>query len=449
MQRMSKRDKLFDAEALRAHTEAALAAARELGATSAEVLAAVDDGLSVTVRLGEVETLERQRDRNFAVTLYFDQCKGSAATSDFSRAAIAQTVQSAADIARYTAEDPAAGLAPAERMAERFPDLDLCHPWALNPEAAIEVATACETTAREADERIVNSEGASVDTGHGLAVYANTHGFVGMREGTRHDISCVVVARDASGMQRDYWYTHARAAEDLDTAESVGREAARRTLARLGAQALSTRKTRVLFSPEMARGLIGHMLGAISGGAQYQRASFLLDAAGERIFPEWVNMLERPHLPRGAGSRSFDAEGVATANRALVEGGVLDGYLLGSYSARRLGLASTGNAGGISNLLVPAGGEQPDAPLTALGTGLYVTELIGQGVNGVTGDYSRGAAGFWVENGEIVHPVEEVTIAGNLRDMFADILTFGADIDTRARIRTGSILIGEMSLAGK
>src|SRR5690625_2487192 len=446
---MSKTDKFFDAAALRAHAEAALAAAREQGATSAEVLAAVDDGLSVTVRLGEVETLERQRDRNFAVTLYFGRRKGSAATSDFSPDAIAETVQSAADIARYTAEDPAAGLAPADRMAEDFHDLDLCHPWALTPERAIEIATTCETAARDADKRIVNSEGASVDTGHGLAVYANTHGFVGTREGTRHDISCVVVAEDENGMQRDYWYTHARAADDLDSPEAVGRETARRTLARLGAKALSTRKTRVLFSPEMARGLIGHMLGAISGGAQYKCASFLLDAAGERVFPEWVQMLERPHLPRGAGSRTFDAEGVATAERAIVEGGVLAGYLLGSYAARRLGLETTGNAGGISNLVVSPGGEQPETPLAALGTGLYVTELIGQGVNGVTGDYSRGAAGFWVEDGEIVHPVEEVTIAGNLREMFAGLLTIGADIDTRSRIRSGSILVDEMALAGE
>lgn len=446
---MSESDNFFDARRLREHAEAALAEARRHGATSAEVLAAVDDGLSVTVRLGEVETLERQRDRNFAVTLYFGQRKGSAATSDFAPESIAQTVASAADIARYTAQDPAAGLAPAERMARELPELDICHPWDLAPQEAIKLAEKTEAAARNADERIVNSEGASVDTGHGLAVYANTHGFIGTREGTRHDMSCVVVAEGEGGMQRDYWYTNARAPEDLDPAEAVGREAARRTLARLGAAPLATHKTRVLFAPEVARGLMGHMLGAISGGAQYRRASFLLDADGERLFPEWVQMLERPHLPRGAGSRAFDSEGVATTDRALIENGVLNGYLLGSYSARRLGLETTGNAGGISNLVIPAGGEKPDEPLAALGTGFYVTELIGQGVNGVTGDYSRGAAGFRVENGEIVHPVEEVTIAGNLREMFAGILTIGADTDTRASIRTGSILIDEMALAGE
>ncbi|MDN5864613.1 MAG: metalloprotease PmbA [Gammaproteobacteria bacterium] len=446
---MAETQDFFNAEQLREHARHALAAARDRGASAAEVVAAVDDGLSVTVRLGEIETIERQRDRNFAVTLYFGQRKGSAATSDLAPESIAETVAAAADIARYTAEDPAAGLAPAERMASDFPALDLCHPWALSPEAAIETATLCETQARESDPRIVNSEGASVDTGHGLAVYANTHGFVGEQEGTHHGISCAVIAKDERGMQRDFWYTSARAAEDLDSAEAVGREAARRTLRRLGAKPLSTRKTPVLFAPEVARSLIGHLLGAITGGAQYTRASFLLEAAGERLFPEWVQMIEQPHLARGAGSRSFDAEGVATAERALIENGTLDGYLLGSYSARRLGLETTGNAGGISNLVVEPGGEKPDEPLAALGTGLYVTELIGQGVNGVTGDYSRGAAGFWVENGEIARSVEEVTIAGNLRDMYANLLTIGADTDTRSKIRTGSLLIDNMTLAGE
>ncbi|MGH8274936.1 MAG: metalloprotease PmbA [Gammaproteobacteria bacterium] len=445
---MTESDTFFDAARLREHAEAALTAARHLGASAAEVMAAVDDGLEVTVRLGEVETVERQRDRSFAVTLYFGQRKASASTSDFAPAAIEQTVASAADIARHTAEDPYAGLAPAERMAREFPDLDLCHPWALTPEAAIETAAACETAARDADPRITNSEGATVDTGHGLAVYANTHGFVGTREGTRHDISCVVVAANSAGMQRDYWYTSARAAEELEDAAAVGREAARRALARLGAHTLSTRKTPVLFAPEVAKGLIGHLLGAISGGAQYRRASFLLEAAGEQIMPEWMTLAEAPHLPRGAGSRAFDAEGVATVERAIVERGVLAGYLLGSYSARRLGLETTGNAGGISNLLVAPGGERPEEPFSALGTGLYVTELIGQGVNPVTGDYSRGAAGFWVEGGEIVHPVEEVTIAGNLRDMLAGIVTAGADVDTRGSIRTGSLLVAEMTVAG-
>ncbi len=445
---MSESNELFNAARLRDHAETALSAAERHGASAAEVVAAVDDGLEVTVRLGEVETVERRRDRNFAVTLYFGARKGSAATSDLASASIEETVASAAAIARHTAEDPAAGLAPAERRAQPVPDLDLCHPWALSPEAAIETATRCETAARDADPRITNSEGATVDSGHGLSVYANTHGFVGTNEGTRHGISCVVVAGNGAGMERDYWYTSARAPADLEGAEAVGREAARRALARLGARALATRKAPVLFAPELAQGLLGHLLGAISGGAQYRRASFLLGAAGSRVLPEWMTLSETPHLPRAAGSRNFDAEGVATAERRIVENGILTGYLLGSYAARRLGLETTGNAGGISNLVVEPGGEQPDDPLAALGTGLYVTELIGQGVNPVTGDYSRGAAGFWVERGKISHPVHEITIAGNLRDMLAGILTAGSDVDSRGAIRSGSLLINEMTLAG-
>lgn len=445
---MDKERDFFDAERLKACAAETLAAAREQGATAAEVEVGVDGGLSVTVRMGEVETVERQRDRSLGVTLYFGRHKGSASTSDLDSGAIRKTVAAAADIARFTAEDPYAGLAPANRMATGFPDLDLCHPWAVTPEEAIELARACEDAARGTDLRIVNSEGATLDSGHGLAVYANTHGFVGVHEGTRHDMACVVVAADENGMQRDYWYSTARAAADLEDAAAIGREAARRALARLGARPLSTRKARILFAPEVARSLAGHLLGAVSGRAQYMQASFLPGAAGQRILPEWASIVERPHLRRAAGSRAFDDEGVATEERALVERGVLAGYLLGSYSARRLGLETTGNAGGISNLDVEPGGEQPDAPLAALGTGFYVTELIGQGVNPVTGDYSRGAAGFWVENGQIMQPVEEVTIAGNLKDMLAGIVTIGADTDTRGNIRTGSILVGEMMLAG-
>ena len=446
---MNDKHDFFDAARLKACAELALEAARGEGADAAEVDVAVDSGLSVTVRMGEVEAVERQRDRSLGITLYFGKHKGNASTTDLDADAIRGTARAAADIARYTAEDPYAGLAPAGRMATRFPDLDLCHPWNLSPEDAIDTASRCEAAARDADPRIVNSEGASVDTGHGLAVYANTHGFVGVREGTRHDISCVVVASDGKGMQRDYWYTTARAAEDLEGAVPVGREAARRALARLGARPLSTRKTRILFAPEVAKSLIGHLLGAISGRAQYMQTTFLLGAAGSRIMPEWTQLVERPHLLRAAGSRAFDDEGVATADRAIVEGGTLAGYLLSSYSARRLGLETTANAGGISNVVVEPGGEQPEAPLGALDTGFYVTELIGQGVNPVTGDYSRGAAGFWVEHGEIVHPVEEVTIAGNLKDMLGGIVTIGADTDTRGSIRTGSIVIDRMTIAGE
>jgi len=447
---MSDESELFDAGRLRRHAARALESARAEGATAAEVAVGVDTGLTVTVRMGEVEAVERQRDRSLEVTLYFGTRKGSAATSDLEPGAVDEAVAAAARIARHTAEDPCAGLAPAERMAREFPDLDLCHPWSLDPDAAIELARTCEDAARDADTRIVNSEGATVDTGHGLVVYANTHGFCGVREGTRHDVACVVVAADGAGnMQRDHWYTTARAPEDLDDAAEVGRQAARRALARLGARPVATRKTPVLFAPEVAAGLLGHLVGAIAGGAQYRRASFLLDAAGEKVMPDWATLAERPHLPRGQGSRSFDDEGVATADRDLVAGGVLSGYVLSNYSARRLGLETTGNAGGISNLLMAPGGERPEAPLEALGTGFYVTELIGQGVNPVTGDYSRGAAGFWVEGGRVVQPVEEVTIAGNLRDMFLGLVTAGSDVDARGRIRTGSLLVAEMTVAGE
>ncbi len=446
---MDREDDFFDAERLKTCAAAALSAARKEGADAAEAEVSVDTGLAVTVRLGEVETVERQRDRSLGITLYFGRHKGHAGTSDLDADAIKRTAKAAADIARYTAEDPYAGLAPAERMAQSFPDLDLTHPWALDPEDAIDLARTCETAARESDARIVNSEGATVDSGHGLSVYTNTHGFVGVHEGTHHAVSCVVIAAEKGAMQRDYWYSSARAADDLEDAAAIGREAARRALARLGARSLSTRKARILFAPEAAKSLIGHLLGAVSGRAQYMRASFLLEAAGRQVLPQWVSIVERPHLARAAGSRGFDDEGVATGDRAVIERGVLNGYLLGSYSARRLGLETTGNAGGISNIEVGPGGERPAAPLAALDTGLYVTELIGQGVNLVTGDYSRGAAGFWVEHGEIVHAVEAVTIAGNLKDMLANIVTAGADVDTRGSIRTGSILIAEMRLAGE
>lgn len=438
----------FDRGRLESLASEVLAAAERRGASAAEVAVGVDTGLSVTVRMGEVEAVERQRDRNLAVTLYFGRRKGSASTTEFAADAVEETVAAAAELARHTAEDPCAGLAPAERMAREFPDLDLCHPWNLDPDAAIARARDCEAAARACDARIANSEGATLDTGHGLTVYANTHGFLGTREGTRHELSCVAVARDETGMQRDYWYTSARAPDDLEEGDKVGREAARRAVARLGARRIPTGKLPVLFAPDVAAGLVGHLLGAVSGGSQYRRASFLLDAAGRAIMPAWVSIAERPRMPRGPGSRSFDEEGVATVDRELVAGGTLTGYLLSSYSARRLGLETTGNAGGISNVLVAPGGDRPGSPLAALGTGLYVTELIGQGVNLVTGDYSRGAAGFWIRDGQVEHPVEEVTIAGNLTDMLMNLVTAGEDVDRRGRIQTGSLLVAEMTVAG-
>jgi PmbA protein len=419
------------------------------GASQAEVAISSERGLSTTVRMGEVETIERQRDRGVGVTVYFGQRKGSASTADLDPGSIETTIGQACAIARYTEPDPAAGLADPERMATTFPDLDLWHPWALEPAQAVELARACEAAGLAFDPRLGNSEGGSVQTGESLGVYANSHGFMGRERSTRHSISCALIAGSDDAMQRDYWYDSVRAPGDLADAESIGRRAAERTLARLGARPLSTRQCPVLFVPELARGLVGHFLGAVSGGAQYRKASFLLDAVGRPVFPDFVDIVERPFLRRGHGSGSFDAEGVATVDSDLVRAGVLSRYVLGSYSARRLGLESTGNAGGIHNLQVTgAGGGDFAALLKAMGTGLVVTELMGQGVNAVTGDYSRGAAGFWVENGQVVHPVEEVTIAGQLLDIYRGIVAIGADVDPRSHILCGSILVERMTLAG-
>ncbi|MDE2195947.1 MAG: metalloprotease PmbA [Gammaproteobacteria bacterium] len=425
-----------------------LRAARTRGAAQAEAGVSIESGLTLTVRMGEVETLEYQRDRGLGVTVYFGTRKGSASTSDLSPAALEDTVRAACSIARYTAEDSCAGLADAALMARHVPDLDLCHPWDLSPAAAIGIARDCEDAARGFDRRIQNSEGATITSHRGLRVYGNSHGFLGGYHSTSHSLSCAVVGRDGNGMQRDYWYTTARDATQLEAAEAVGRRAAERTLARLGARKLSTRQAPVLFTPEMARGLVGHFLGAIRGGAQYRQASFLLDAAGERVFPDFVQLSERPHLRGALASAAFDNEGVATRDRELVDKGVLQHYLLDSYAARKLKLQTTGHAGGVHNLLVSPGELDFPGLLRRMGTGLMVTELMGQGVNGVTGDYSRGAAGFWVEQGEIAHPVEEVTIAGNLRDMYRGIVTLGGDTDVRGSVRTGSMLIDHMTIAG-
>ncbi|MDW2980699.1 metalloprotease PmbA [Rhodanobacter sp. KK11] len=427
--------------------------ARAAGASQSEVAASIDTGLSVNVRLGEVETVEHTRDRGFGLTVYFGQRKGSASTADLHPDSIQATLEQACAIARHTEADPAAGLADATRMATAFPDLDLWHPWDIDTAQAIELGIRIEEAGR-AHAGISNSDGASVQAGQGLSVYANSHGFVGRERGTRHSLSLALIAGEGDGMQRDYWYDSVRAAGDFMTAKALGDKAAERTLARLGARGLSTRQCPVLFAPELARGLIGHLLGAVSGGALYRRASFLLDHAGQSIMPAWLHIDERPHLPRGQGSGNFDAEGVATVDSALVEGGVLARYVLGSYSARKLGLASTGNAGGVHNLMVQPGaadGERSDfdGMLQRLGSGLLVTEVMGQGVSTVTGDYSRGAAGFWVERGRIAYPVEGITIAANLRDMFAGIVAVGTDVDSRSHILTGSILLDRMTVAGE
>ena len=422
--------------------------ARVRGASGAEAGVSLEAGLSVTVRLGEVETLEYHRDRGVGVTVYFGQRKGSASTSDFAPYAVRETVQAACDIARYTSEDPCAGLAAADCMASDIPDLDLCHPWAVDATAAIAIAQRCETAAREADSRITNSEGATLSSHQGLRVYGNSHGFLGGYPSTRHSLSCSVIAGKDDQMQRDYWYTVSRRHTELEAAEQVGRMAAERSVRRLNGRKLPTRQVPVIFAAEIATGLFRSFTGAIRGGSLYRKSSFLLDHLGKPVFPDFMRIHEQPHLRGALGSAPFDSEGVATRARDLITDGVLQGYVLDSYSARKLGLQTTGNAGGVHNLTVETGTQDFAALLRDMGSGLLVTELMGQGVNMVTGDYSRGAAGFWVENGAIQYPVEEITIAGNLKDMFMNIRAIGSDVERRGNIRTGSVLIERMTVAG-
>jgi PmbA protein len=426
----------------------ALALARRLGASQAEASASFATGLSATVRMRAVETLEYHRDQGLGVTVYFGRRKGSASTSDLAAAAVEETVRKACTLARYAAEDDCAGLADPDRLARDVPDLDLWHPWSVDADAAIAIATDCEAAALDSDPRVTNSEGASLSSHAGSRAYGNSHGFLQGYRDTSHSLSCAVLASQGSHMERDFEYTTARHPDELDSAVRVGREAARRACARLGAVKLDTRVAPVLYPAQLARGLVGHLVGAISGGALYRRASFLLDSLGKPVLAPCVTIDERPHLPRGLASAPWDDEGVATADRRLVDAGTLQGYVLGSYSARKLGMATTGNAGGTHNLVVrPTAGGLADL-LAAMGTGFLVTELMGSGVNPVTGDYSRGAAGFWVEGGEVRHPVSEVTIAGNLPEMYRGILAVGDDVDLRGGIRTGSILVREMTIAG-
>lgn len=447
------RQPLADASITRIAELSALAAelvgrARARGADQAELVLSESRGLNVGVRMGDVETVEYTRDRGLSLTVYFNQRKASASSADLSPASLEATLDQACAIARHTEADPAAGLGDAERMATEFPDLEQWHPWALDADAAVELGIACETAGREADPRIANSQGASVSSGEQLSVYANSHGFVGAERGTHHSISCALIAGHGEGMQRDYWYTTGLSASDLETPEAVGHRAAERAVGRLNPRPPPTGNFPVLFASEMARSLIGHLLGAVAGGAQYREASFLLGAMGERLFPEWFSLRERPHLRRGLSSANFDCDGVATFDSDLVHDGVLARYVLGSYAARRLGLASTGNAGGVHNLIASAGSEDLPTLLRGMGRGLYVTELMGQGVNAVTGDYSRGAAGFWVENGELAYPVDEATVAGNLKQIFLALEAVGSDVDPRSHIRVGPMLIGAMMVAG-
>ena len=437
---------------LQACVELALKEARQLGASEAEVGVSVDTGLSVTARMRDVETLEYHRDRGMGITVYRGKRKGSASTGDLSARAIAETVAKAYSIAGFTAEDPCAGLPDADTLARDIPNLDLNHPWGIEPDAARDLAIACEAAALDVDSRISNSEGATLSSHQGLRVFGNSLGFVAGYASTLHSLSCAVVGQQDGDMQRDYWYSSVRDYRDLESAASIGARAAKRTLERLGAKQIATSVVPVLFVPELARGLIGSFLGAIRGGSQYRRASFLLDIAGQQVFPDWFSCVERPHILKALGSAPFDSEGVSTSDRTLVDHGIVTGYVLSTYSARKLGLKTTGNAGGVHNLIVESGSSSGAHDFAALvkqmGRGLVVTELMGSGVNGVTGDYSRGAAGFWVENGELAYPVHEITIAGNLKDMFRHIVAVGSDVDARGGIRTGSILLESMTVAG-
>jgi PmbA protein len=426
-----------------------LGEAKRLGATAAEAAVSSNAGLSLTVRLGETETIEHTRDNGLGVTVYFGHCKGSASTSDLSPQALKETVEAACNFARYTSEDPCSGLADAELMATDSPDLDLYHPWQQSVEEAIELAIRCEDAARDLDPRIVNSEGASLNSHNGLQVYGNSHGFMGGYPSSRHSLSCAVVGKQNDSMQRDYWYTLSRQSSRLDRPEEVGRVAAQRTLARLDARQLPTQQAPVLFQADVAVGLLRSFIGAIRGSALYRKASFLLDHLGKPVFPDFVTIHEEPRLPMGLASAAYDNEGVTTRNREFVREGVLQSYVLDSYAGRKLGMQTTGNAGGVRNLRIANGELDRDGLLKKMDRGLLVTELMGQGVNMVTGDYSRGATGFWVEGGEIQFPVEEITIAGNMREMMMGLLEVGKDVETRSSVQTGSWLIERMMIAGE
>lgn len=434
--------------ALSGISQRVLERARAGGASAAETEVSQAFGLSVTVRKGDVETIAYNRDKGIGVTVYVGTRRGHASTADFSADAIADTVAKALTIARYTAEDDCAGLADPALLARNWADLDLYHPWDLTVEDAIALGRECEAAALAVDRRLTNSEGATVSVHEGEFVYANTLGFCGGYASSRHGIYCAVIGEDEGAMQRDDWYTSARSPHDLESAVQVGRLAGERTARRLGARRLSTLECPVLYEAPIATGLIGHYVNATSGGSLYRKASFLVDSLGREVFTPHVSIREEPHLRRGQASAPFDDEGVTTRPRDVVRDGVVQGYFLGSYSARKLGLVSTGNAGGNHNLVVTHGSDDLQALLRRMDRGVLVTELLGHGVNAVTGDYSRGAAGYWVEHGEIAHPVEEITIAGNLGRMYRDIVAIGNDVDRRGSRHCGSILVGAMTVAG-
>jgi PmbA protein len=442
-----------DAGELRELAQAVLERARRAGASGCDCDVSEGHGLSVTVRKGKPDTIEHNRDRSIGVTVYFGERprarRGHASTSDFSRPALEQTVDAAAAIARHTAEDDCAGLPEPELLARDTPDLDLYHPWTLSTEDAVELAKRCEAAAFAVSKTIRNSEGATVSAQQTQFVFANSLGFSGGFPGSRHYLSCAVIAEDKGLMQRDDWYSASRLPSRLADPRALGRYAGQRTAARLGARKIPTGQAPVLFEAPVALGLIGHFVSAVNGGNLYRKTSFLLDSLGQEVFAPKVRIDERPLEPQGMASTPFDEEGVATRERPIVRDGVVEGYFLGSYSARKLGMKSTGSAGGHHNLVVESRGPDFEGMLKTMGRGLLVTELLGQGVNMVTGDYSRGAAGYWVEGGEIAYPVEEITIAGNLRQMFKQIAAIGSDVIVRSGRSCGSILVENMTIAGE
>ena len=437
-------------EALREISELTLKLAKKHGASTAELSINKGTGFSVEIHMGNVDKLEYNRDQGLSLTVYIGQHQGSATTGDLSPQAIEDTVKAACNIAKFTGEDEYTGLADADLMATQIDDLDLYHPWDLDTAQAIDMAKNCEQVALDFDDRIINSDGSSISTYSGIGLMSNSHGFTGVLPSSRHSISCSVIGQESGkeDMQRDYWYSSSRLNEKLESAEDIGKKAAERTLKRLNSQQLSTRQASVLYIPEMARSLVSHFTSAIKGGAQYRKATFLLDSVDKKVFPDFIRLHEQPHLQQAFGSRYFDREGVATKDRDIVTDGIVQNYIMSSYSARQLGLKTTANSGGTHNLTLDSTGQNFEELLKMLGTGFLVTELIGSGVNIMTGDYSRGAAGFWVENGEIQFPVDEVTVAGNLKDMFKNIVAVGTDVDYRGGTRTGSILIEGLTIAG-
>ncbi|MEY3882862.1 MAG: hypothetical protein RIS87_358 [Pseudomonadota bacterium] len=437
----------YSLDEIKQMSEDVLKVAKLQGASAAEAELSLSIGQNVSVRMGETENIEYNRDKGMSVTVYFGQQKGHASTSDLSPQALKDTVAAACNIAKYTAKDEFCGLADAKLMAADILDLDLHHPWNISVDEAIEIAKECEAAALHVDTRISNSEGASVSTGTGYFAYSNSHGFTGGYPSSRHGISCSVIAEADDNMQRDYWYSTARSATDLQVAVDIGRIAGERTVRRLNSRKIKTCQVPVLFEATLASGLISSLISAISGGSLYRKSSFLLDSLGKQIASPLLNIVEEPHLKKGLASSPFDNEGVATHARQLVKDGVLQGYMLGSYSARKLGMQTTGNAGGNHNLIVQSGADDFAGLLNKMGTGLFVTELLGSGINMVTGDYSRGAAGFWVENGVIVHAVEEITIASNMADMLKMIVAIGNDVLVQGSKQVGSILIERMTVA--